>query len=98
VTWEAFIIGWVLLFFAPKFAVIPVFRWMWRAMKDSEARDVVDAAWLATWEASRRDGGEPIVSPSRRWPGPLRPDGTGRARDGGQPGRKRAARPVRSGR
>jgi hypothetical protein len=58
--WMHILIGWVLLFILPKLAVVPVYRWLWRAMKESDALDARDAAWLRGEEG---DG---------RWPPPWR--------------------------
>jgi len=46
--WEEILWGWVILTIAPKLLVIPVWRWMLQALRDTERQDEIDAAWLAS--------------------------------------------------
>jgi hypothetical protein len=86
--WTHILVGWVLLLILPKLAVLPVYRWLWHAMKASDALDAADAAWLRGQEG---DG---------RWPPPWRqPDpqpaprsGPERRHPGGGRSRRRSTR------
>lgn len=45
--WEEILWGWIVMTIAPKLLIIPIWRWMWQAMKDSERQDEIDREWLA---------------------------------------------------
>ncbi len=51
--WEEILWGWIIITILPKLGVIPVWRWMLQAARDTERQDELDAAWLA----SLRGGG-----------------------------------------
>jgi hypothetical protein len=81
--WQEIIFGWVVVFTGPKLIVIPVWRWMWKSMKETERLDALDRAWLAEHGYGNGDGLDPATV---RWQ-PARP------RRSGGPGRiRRTAR------
>ena len=44
--WEEILWGWIVFTIAPKLLIIPVWKWMWQAMRDSERQDEIDRLWL----------------------------------------------------
>jgi hypothetical protein len=80
--WREFVVGWVLIFLVPKLIIVPVFAGMWRAMKNTDEQDRLDAIWLAEYEAQRGNGGGGDAVPAyrrRRPPRPRNPGGRGAA-------------------
>ena len=75
--WREFVFGWILIFALPKLVIVPIFGGMWRAMKKTDEQDLIDAVWLAEYEAQRRNGGggDPVVA--YRKPRPPRPRNPG---------------------
>jgi len=72
--WEEILWGWIILTILPKLLVIPVWRWMRQALRDTERQDAIDAAWLAGLGGGSGGGGVARHPRSRRpWtPGPRR--------------------------
>ena len=83
--WEELVVGWILMFILPKAVFLPVFRGMWRAMKKTDEQDVIDAIWLAEYDAQRKGGGgnDPVPAFHRRRPPRPRTPGGGGRRAGG---------------
>jgi hypothetical protein len=77
--WQEIVFGWLIVFMGPKLLVIPVWRGMWKAMKETERLDEADRVWL---EAQRHgNGGEFEPVPARFRPRtPRRPRGPDQAR------------------
>ena len=66
---EEIFLGWVVGFLLPKSIVIPIFRGMWRSMKETERLDAEQARL-----DGRGDGGPPVRRFRARRPrGPRRP-------------------------
>lgn len=81
--WKEILFGWILLTIVPKLLVIPVYRWLWQAMKASDRQDLLDAAWLASIDG---EGGQPVGGRGHagrarpRRPRPAGPHGPARVR------------------
>lgn len=90
--WQEFVVGWILMFTVPKLVIVPIFAGMWRAMKKTDEQDVIDAIWLAEYEAQRDGdgggGGGNDTVPAYRRRRPTRPRNPG--------GRRPGARKTRS--
>lgn len=91
--WEEILWGWIILTILPKLLVIPVWRWMRQALRDTERQDAIDAAWLAGLGGGSGGGGVDRHPRSRRpWtPGPRR----GPRHGGGHAARLRPRGPQR---
>ncbi len=88
--WQEILYGWILLTVVPKLLVIPVWRWMYGAMKATDEQDAIDAAWLASLES----GGAGSGGSGDRTRRPRRPR---RDRDPSRrPGGSTALRPTRT--
>ena len=71
--WQEIIWGWVVMTIAPKLIVIPIWRWMWQAMKDSERQDEIDREWLQGLNGGGGGGNDRHPRERRPWmPGPRR--------------------------
>ncbi|MGA0122145.1 MAG: hypothetical protein ACO3KD_03960 [Gaiellales bacterium] len=91
--WQEILWGWIILTIAPKLIVIPVWRWMWGAVKDTERQDAIDAAWLAGLGGGGSGGGTDRHPRSRRpW---SRGPGRGPRDGGGSAARLRPRGPQR---
>jgi len=66
--WREIIIGWIMFFILPKGVFLPIFGGMWRAMKNTDEQDRIDAIYLAERARSGDDGGEPVPARYRRKP------------------------------
>lgn len=89
--WQEILYGWILLTIAPKLFVIPVWRWMYSAMKDTERQDAIDAAWLESLGTSGPGGGSGDRADRSRRPRPRRDRDPSR-----RPGGSTALRPART--
>jgi len=54
---QEFLIGWVGLFVLPKLAVLPFFRWLRQAERDTARQDAIDAVYLAALAPGDAGGG-----------------------------------------
>ena len=71
--WEEILWGWIIMTIAPKLIVIPIWRWMWQAMKDSERQDEIDREWLEGFNSGNGGGNDRHPRERRPWmPGPRR--------------------------
>ncbi len=77
--WQELFWGWLVITIAPKLLVIPVWRWMHQAIKDTERQDQIDAAWLASLQQPNSGPG----SGSDRHPRSKRPWSSGPRRGPG---------------
>jgi hypothetical protein len=53
--WEEILYIWILLTIMPKLVIIPIFRWLLRAIQDTKHQDEIDAIWLASLESGGSD-------------------------------------------
>lgn len=53
--WEEILYVWILLTILPKLVIIPIFRWLMRAIEDTKRQDAIDAQWLASLEGGGSD-------------------------------------------
>ena len=53
--WEEIFWIWIVLTILPKLVIIPIFRWLLRAIEDTKRQDEIDALWLASLADGGRD-------------------------------------------
>ena len=71
--WEEILWGWIVFTIAPKLLIIPVWKWMWQAMRDSERQDEIDRLWLEGLQGGDGGGNDRHPRERRPWmPGPRR--------------------------